>query len=415
MKRYVLPDPIAGAICKLRPDSLTTPIFGVPDQHPLNGASCYSFDVPDTVPNKNGAWLWITWDPSLRLAPYEMHGILDTLTSGGGGFECDIFKGQKLGGVRPFGLDGRFARYLDDGTEMLINSATAFRLFSRFVNGEMAQADAFCQSCIDNRINMVRVAAMQDTSLYLTDPALRYRIHPHDHPNFFQLLDEFVGSYLTSWGLYPDLICCTQTQTILPDRDQQVAYVQGVFDVMAKHYGNVSKVNEQYVHDNTVTDAVRLLPKPAGAKFLLSTGSKGAGDETPIEPIADLIEYHTNDVHEWWRKGGHNSWEISLRHNTATYTSEETRTDKDGALHHFEDAGKSEVAMSYATIIHTPEGKNADPFGFSLPHIQAHNIGVFDGGVHYRRGRYDRYVNPAVLREYSMTTPAGQYRWQVRY
>ncbi len=101
IKRYIFPDPLQGATCKLQPDSLPSPIVGVPSTHPVNGAPCISFDVPDSVPNENGAWLRIEWDKSLRLAPYELHGILNTVASGGGGFQCDIFKGQKVGGSLP--------------------------------------------------------------------------------------------------------------------------------------------------------------------------------------------------------------------------------------------------------------------------------------------------------------------------
>lgn len=91
MKRYIFPEPL-DATCKLQPDSMTTPILGVSDTHPSNGAACQSFDVPVNVPNKNGATLTIT---RTGYVPIALHGILETLTSGGGGFECDVFKLQK--------------------------------------------------------------------------------------------------------------------------------------------------------------------------------------------------------------------------------------------------------------------------------------------------------------------------------
>jgi len=414
MKRYIFPDPLEGAVCELTPDSMTTPLVAVPDKHPSNGAACMSFDVPDSVPNNNGASLNISWGKSY--APYVLHGILDTITEGGGGFECDVFRGQKAGSVRPFHLDGHFCRYDDDNTEMLINDATGFRAFARYVDGEAAQLDAFVQSCVANRINMIRVAAMQDTTLYLTDPNLRYRIHPADHANYYELLLEFV-EYVGMSGLYVDLICCTQTQTILPDPAAQVSHIQRVMSALFDSSALVSKVNEQYVHDNSIDGAALALTKPYGAKFLLSTGSQASGVEDALEPCADVIEYHTNDLSEWQRKGGHNSWEMGNRYNRAAYPSEETRTDKDGSLAHYEDSGKTEVSMCMASMIHTPEGKNADAFDFSLAHIDAHNRGVFDGGVNYRRGSYRRYDPPPdICRDYSMTVPGlGEYRWQVRY
>src|SRR5215475_8226712 len=90
MKRYIFPDPL-DATCKLQPDSMTVPIVGVPDTHPANNAPCQSFNVPATVPNKNGATLTIE---KTGFASVVLHGILDTVTAGGGGFECDVFKLQ---------------------------------------------------------------------------------------------------------------------------------------------------------------------------------------------------------------------------------------------------------------------------------------------------------------------------------
>jgi hypothetical protein len=68
-----------------------SPIVGVPDTHPTNGAPCQSFDVPGSVPNKNGATLTIE---KSGFIPIVLHGILDTVTPGGGGFECDVFRLQ---------------------------------------------------------------------------------------------------------------------------------------------------------------------------------------------------------------------------------------------------------------------------------------------------------------------------------
>jgi hypothetical protein len=416
MKRYMFFDEDAQHT-ELQPDSMPTAIVGQPDSHPDNQAPCTSFDIPDSVPHANGADLRITKGRTV----YTFHGILDTKNPGGGGFEVDVYRLPKTGGVRPFVRDEHFLRYADDGTEMLVNLATGFRAFSRFANGEAAQLDAFMQSCVDHHINMIRVAAMQDTTLYLSDPALQYRIHPAEHPNFYTELVPGFNDYAAAFGIYVKWIFCAQTQTLMGDKGDQVRHIYGMYGALFDKYCLGSKVNEQYLHDNTIDDAARILPKPAGATFLLSTGSKGAGDESVLEPVADFIEYHTNDINEWWRKGGHNGWEMANRNGRPCLTSEETRTDKelervgaDAALRHYEDAAKTEVAMSMGAIIHTPEGKNADPFDFSVPFIEAHNRGTFDGGVDFRRGQYDRFINPQVLREYSMTWQ-GVYRWQVRF
>src|SRR5262245_21592274 len=81
------------ARCTLMPDSTPgSPITGQPDTHPTNGAPCQSFNVPATVPNKNGATITIQKD---SFVPIVLHGILDTVTSGGGGFECDVFRLQR--------------------------------------------------------------------------------------------------------------------------------------------------------------------------------------------------------------------------------------------------------------------------------------------------------------------------------
>ena len=94
MKRFIFPDPL-DALCWLQPDSMVSPIVGVLDKHPANNATCQSFDVPATVPNKNGATLTIQ---KHGFGSVVLHGILDTITAGGGGFECDVFRLQRSGG-----------------------------------------------------------------------------------------------------------------------------------------------------------------------------------------------------------------------------------------------------------------------------------------------------------------------------
>lgn len=87
MKRYIFPDPL-DAICVLQPDE-GSPILGKPDTHPSNGAPCQSFDVPSDTPNKHGVALTIE---KQGFSPYVLHGILDTVTAGGGGIEFDVFR-----------------------------------------------------------------------------------------------------------------------------------------------------------------------------------------------------------------------------------------------------------------------------------------------------------------------------------
>lgn len=406
MKSYIFPDPL-DARCELQPDSLHQAIVGVPDTHPANGAPCQSFEVPATVPNKNGASLTIS---KRGYASYVLHGILDTTTATG--FTCDVFRLQKAGGVRPFRLDGHFCRYADDGTEMLINMATGFRLGERFKNS-IGKADAFCQSLVDNQLTSARIALLQDTRLYLPDPALQYRLHPDD----FGSLDAFqrwlaeLTDYLEGWSILPSYVLCTQTQTLMKDPAAQRAYVAAVFEALQNRYCLVSKVNEHGIYDNSVDGSVLLMPKPPGAAFLLSTGSLDSGNREPFLPLGDHVEKHFNDSNEWTRKGK-DAMDDGNALDRSAYVSETTRTDKDTAsaglaraLAHYEDAANVMTSMTLANIIHTPEGKNADPFGFSLPHIAAHNRGVNAGGIAYRRGRYSRDdVPPAgLIRQYYMT------------
>lgn len=406
MKRYIFPDPLT-AHCVLTPDLGAPPIVGVADTHPANGAPCQSFDVPPSVPNKTGAALTL----ELRgYAPIVLHGILDTITVGGGGFECDVFRMQKAGGIRPFRLDGHFPRYLDDGTEMLINHSTGFRAFARFVAGEFSQLDAFCQSLQDNHFNMLRVFLIGDTKFY-PDPAMWWRLVPAENARFYQLLEEFVGDYLPQYGLYPDLVCCTQTQTLIPDRVGQVRHVGGVFDAMWDKYGVVSFVNEHGIYDNSVDGAVLQMQKPPGATFLLSTGSLDSGNREPFLPLHDVIEEHFNDANEWQRKSKDVMDDGNSR-DKAGYVSETTRTDKEDAgagrtraLAHYEDNANVATSMTMAAHIHTTEGKDAVPFGFSLPFVEAHNRGIAKGGIAYRRGRYSRTdpTPPGLIRQYNMT------------
>lgn len=407
MKRYIFPDPL-DMHCELQPDSLPSPLIGVPDTHPTNGAPCQSFDVPSSVPNRNGAVLTLSRRGYTTLT---FHGILETLTAGGGGFEVDVFRVPKAGGIRPFRLDGHFPRYNDDGTEMLINMATGFRLGERFEDS-IGKADAFCQSIMDNHFNSARIMLLQDTA-YLPDPALRYRIHPDN----FGSLDAFqrwlgeLTDYLEGWSIIPSYVLSAGAATLMPDPARQRAYVAAVFEVAHSRYLLVSKVNEQGIYDNSVDGSVLLMPKPAGATFLLSTGSLDSSNREPFLPLGDHIEEHFNDANEWQRKSKDVMDDGNSR-DRAGYVSETTRTDKEDAnagraraLAHYEDNANVAISMTMAALIHTPEGKNADPFDFSVPHIEAHNRGVNAGGLAYRRGRYHREEVPptGLIRQYYMT------------
>jgi hypothetical protein len=397
--------------CQLKPDSID-PIDGVDALHPTDGQPCIMFDVPDSVPNKNGCWLWIEWPKQFGLAPIAQHGLLDMITAGGGGLEFDIFRGQKAASVRPFRLDGHFCRWVDDGTEMLINMATGFRLGERFAH-DLPAADRFCQSLVDNGLNSARIALMQDTRLYLPDPALQYRIHPNDFGSLdsWQLWVQDLTDYLGGWGIIPSYVLCTQTQTLMPDPVQQRAYIQATMEALTSRYLLMALVNEHGIYDNSVDGSVLLMQKPAGSNFLLSTGSLDSSNRSPFLPLHDVIEEHFNDANEWQRK----SKDVMDDGNSldrAGYVSETTRTDKEDAgagrqraLWHYEDNADVATSMTLAALIHTPEGKNADPFGFSVPFIGAHNRGIAKGGIAYRRGRYSRTdPSPAGLtRQYNMT------------
>lgn len=406
MKSYIFPDPL-DAVCKLQPDSMATPIIGLGDTHPANGAPCQSFDVPSTVPNKNGATLTIE---RKGYSSYLLHGILDTTTPTG--FTCDVFRLQKAGSVRPFRLDGHFCRYLDDGTEMLVNMSTGFRLGERFKN-DISKADDFCQSLVANHFTSARITLLQNTGLYLPDPALQYSISPDD----FGSLDGFqrwlvdLTDYLEGWSITPSYVLCTQTQTLMRDPARQRAYVSAAMEAVQQRYLFMSFVNEHGIYDNSVDGSVLLMQKPAGATFLLSTGSLDSSNRTPFLPLHDLIEEHFNDANEWQRKSK-DVMDDGNALDRGGSVSETTRTDKEDAaagraraLAHYEDNANVATSMTLAALIHTPEGKNADPFGFSVPHIEAHNRGMNAGGLAYRRGRYGRdNVPPAgLIRQYYMT------------
>lgn len=414
MKRYIFPNPKEhlDAHCELQPDSMSVPIIGVRDKHPVNGADCISFDVPDTVPNENGTDLRIT-KPGYMLSGV-MHGLLDTKSPGGrSGVEVDVFTLVKIpGGIRPFRLDEHFCRYIDDGTEMLINMSTGFRLGERFKNN-ISAADRFCQSLVDGHFTSARIALLQDTSLYLQDPATKYRIHPDDFGSLaaFQQWLTDLTDYVESWSIIPSYVFCTQTQTLMPDPARQRAYVAACFEVLYGRYCLAAFVNEHGIYDNSVDGSVLLLPKPAGATFLLSTGSLSSSNRTPFLPLHDLIEEHFNDSNEWQRKSK-DVMDDGNALDRGGYVSETTRTDKETvgaglprALAHYEDNANVATSMTLGTLLHSPEGKNADPFNFSLPHVEAHWRGINKGGFAYRRGRYSRddVPPPGLIRQYYMT------------
>lgn len=409
-KIYVFPPKLSDT-CELQPDSLSEPIVGVPDHHPANGADCQSFSVPDSVPNLNGA--------NLQIANYpKLHGILDFTH---GGVIVDVFPPLTQRSNVPFVLDGQFPR-LVTGAELLISHATGFRAFSRFVNEEFQQLDAFCDSLRDNYVNFIRFSLLQDTSLYLSDPRLQYRIHPSDHLAYYELLHQFVAEYLPGYGLYPSAVAFMQTQTLMPDLSDQTRHLMQSYDVMMDVPGLFSMVNEQGIHDNSVQSPLFFMPPPNGRAFLMSNGSLGAGEKKMLTPIRDFIEFHTNDLNEWQRKSK-DTMDIANAHgydgnggSCAGLTSEVTRTDKDPNVNRFEDDADVGASMTMGATIHTPEGKNADPFDQSLRHVHAYNRGLGKGGVLFRRGRYSRNENnpPGVIRVYTMSVDVGAHTIEVR-
>ena len=141
---------------------------------------------------------------------------------------------------------------------------------------------------------------------------------------------------------------------------------------------------------------------------LSSHGSQISGDENPILPIWDIIDYHTNDAPEWQRKVSHNAMEIGERFNKICIASENTRFSD-----HCDDSelayqtARAAALLSAGSCFHSTHGKDSTLWtGLELDNATLWARGANSVPLRYRKGFYRHRIDlesHEILRAYSRT------------
>ncbi len=227
------------------------------------------------------------------------------------------------------GISGQF--FTMNGQPWTAIDTSDFSLFKRFIDGENIAPIRQERRAVG--FNMERVWLLNQSVIRWRNAPIDdgQRIHPDDHPDFYERLSAFVDT-----DAVVHLTVFTQTQTLMPKQEDQQRHLDRTADaVRGKTNVILTLVNENDQHDNAVhPDLIR----PSGV--LITRGSNGADSVPPRHDAPwDAEEYHSNGLSEWWRKVGHNSMEWADQSGKPCGATENTRyPDQDNSETHAEDA-----------------------------------------------------------------------------
>jgi hypothetical protein len=232
-------------------------------------------------------------------------------------------------------------------------------------------------------------------------------IHPDQYPDFYERLRRFVGE----GSQFVDLTVFTQTPSLMPWWQDQQRHLDRTANAV-RGLGNaiLSLVNEDDHGggDNAVNAS---LNRPDGV--LITRGSNSADSKPPRHDAPwDAEEYHSNDLDQWQRKEGHNAMEWADESKRPCWTSESTRPDRDGNIHHFEDAAENAALLCAGACYHSRQGKSSVLFtGQDLAFAEAWVRGARKVPLEFQRGTYSRHDElngPNVIRAHRRTLPDGR-------
>lgn len=296
-------------------------------------------------------------------------------------------------------IAGKFFQH-EDGTPWTMIQCSDFMLLQRFVNGEDINPILEQRSSLG--FNTLRVWTG------LTSNASIGTIVPND------ALYERIGAFLdkcASYGLYVEFTAFTGP------------YV-GMFnseDAFVTHWDRL--VSECLPHTNVFLELVNeadntpnlglpyhRLTRPGG--IIASRGSMRA-DQFPTL-VWDYAHYHSNDLHEWQRKVGHNAFEIAEIFNVPVTSNENTRMpDRDGNVIHAYDAAHGAALLCAGACFHSVRGKNSQLWdGIELACAREWARGAREVPSVFQQGRYERHdelnVPGVIIRAYRRVLPDGR-------
>ena len=225
---------------------------------------------------------------------------------------------------------------LANGERITIIEATDFQLFQRFLAGENLEPILADRA----GFNMLRVFSTCD---------FLFRLYPQEHLNYYSQLVPF-AQLLAAHGFYLELTVFADATRVFPLQSDQLRHWDAVINALRDQSSVIIElVNESDQSINAIRTDV--FPRPMG--ILASHGSNGS-EAVPVQPYWNVATFHTNDASEWWRKTGHNAWEIWTG---PTLANENTRPDHDPTVTHFYDAAAGGALLAAGSCFHSIEGR----------------------------------------------------------
>lgn len=320
-----------------------------------------------------------------------------------------LLDGAGGGGVTlgDLSIDGKFFR--QGGQPITLVETSDYSAFKRFLERDPLFEPVTVQRQVLG-YNLRRVWLLNQSVVGIRDEGREDAgIHPNQYLDFYPRLREFCiinGRY----GQNVEITVFTQTQTLMPNRDDQQRHLNATADAV-RGLPNVliEQVNEEDQHDNAMyPDLVR----PSGV--IICRGSGGA-DSAPYrhDDPWDYEAIHTNGIFQWWRKVGHNGMEFAEESGRPELTNENTRyADDDNSLAHAEDAAAGAALLVSGSCYHSQQGKYSRLFtGDELAAAVAWSRGAHSVPVEFQTGQYvhrSDLETPGVIRVYSRRLPDGR-------
>jgi len=309
---------------------------------------------------------------------------------------------RKIGTVTALklGISGQF--FTLNGAPWTAIESSEFSLYKRYLDGEDIRPVLQERAAIG--FNLLRV-------WLLNTSVVPGGIGPSaDYPEFYQRLPDF-AAYCGSYGFCVEFTAFTQTQTLMPNVDDQRDHWYRTQDALAG-VPNVllELVNEADQHDNR-TDPHLLKERPVNG-IIASSGSNGA-DSPPPTPVWDYVLYHSNGLSEWQRKTGHNAMEWGDVYKCPAMANETTRyPDQDASEIHAEDAAEGAALLCAGACYHSTSGKFSrlfDDVEFEAAVAWVH--GAESVPLEFQQGRYlhrSELEDAQYLRAYERRLPDGR-------
>ena len=295
-------------------------------------------------------------------------------------------------------VDGQFLR-LETGERHTAIQCSDFNLLARYVAGQdITPVLRQRQACGFNSLRVWTIYAIQGIGYSPVSDALYAAI-----PGFVRQCAGF--------GLYVDVTAFTGPYVFMSDDVAKITHWERLLAAATFAPSLTLELGNEIDHPANRDLPMFRLRRPT--TVLASSGSMTADRWPAPEDSWDLLEYHTNDLDEWWRKAGHNAFELASSYGHPCIANENTRfPDRDGNTTHAFDAAAGAALLCAGACFHSVHGKTSELWdGRELECAIAWAAGARSVPLEFQTGQYHHRKDlegPGILRAYDRTLPAGQ-------